>query len=720
MAEESAMSTAESGVPPPPGAAGTAIQAEVITKKLANYWCLIGSIPLILFLLVAVPTILYVKKFSEYVNAEYCGTKSCKDLADVILKMGSTHDACTSFSKHVCKAKADYALETLNKIHSDIDKFTPKDGDPGLATFARAKAFLLACPEASKDFPQDNDGRPVAPIPEFPEGLDYEGRYNAAELAANATFFGVDTLVRGLVCAVNYTDGTPDTPDGGNPLIELSAPTQDFYHRMLLNMAGKTYMDVAKFLQHPDDEDILPKIDPFRKKLDAFILSKTRTAKQNMPIVIDVGDLDRLIGPTWSWSQYLLQLKLVVKEKNLIRLMHPEYLLGLGPFIEEETTKDPFTRALVNVVQQIDAYLAIFGHLAIPDFPAAKKKAACVMLTERTFPGAIGHGLLYQRATQFGAPNGINPGGSSIPAMSGFLDSEVRQMLDSMTFSYALSTSATEENRVGFYRQVQKMNVAPGFFNTSDGLYDDAMKSYAGKVPEYLDDVDTYDFVSKARQDFMFLYWKILGKNNPTKNFRNPFDPLYATYLPSENFLYVPMGVFTKPVFRNSQRNRIFAATSGYLVMTGVMRALTMTGSMVVKNQLSFENWVGYSWTRKMEKYTDCLQADRKDNGTIETTADVYMVAAVTPALRYFKKLVFQKAFPRPEFRIDWVSDLSSTQLFFYNWALLHCGSPAGQELIDIAARNNPYFAESFGCEKGSKMIKLDPCFLWNTTRRHY
>ncbi|KAL3205844.1 hypothetical protein MRX96_040594, partial [Rhipicephalus microplus] len=127
MAEESAMSTAESGmsgVDPgapvgAPGGAG-AVQAEMITKKLANYWCIIGSIPLVLFLLVALPTIFYVKKFSEYVNADYCDTKSCKELADVILKMGDTSDACKGFSTHVCKAKTDYTTQTLQKITKDI------------------------------------------------------------------------------------------------------------------------------------------------------------------------------------------------------------------------------------------------------------------------------------------------------------------------------------------------------------------------------------------------------------------------------------------------------------------------------------------------------------------------------------------------------------------------------------------------------------------------
>ncbi|XP_049272476.1 uncharacterized protein LOC125758852 [Rhipicephalus sanguineus] len=131
MAEESAMSSAESGVSgmssvggadpaaPVPGGAGAA-QAEMITKKLANYWCIIGSIPLVMFLLVALPTIFYVKKFSEYVNADYCDTKSCKELADLIQKMGDTSDACKGFSAHVCKAKTDYFAKTAEKIFTEM------------------------------------------------------------------------------------------------------------------------------------------------------------------------------------------------------------------------------------------------------------------------------------------------------------------------------------------------------------------------------------------------------------------------------------------------------------------------------------------------------------------------------------------------------------------------------------------------------------------------
>ncbi|KAH7946602.1 hypothetical protein HPB52_001846 [Rhipicephalus sanguineus] len=99
---------------------------------------------------------------------------------------------------------------------------------------------------------------------------------------------------------------------------------------------------------------------------------------------------------------------------------------------------------------------------------------------------------------------------------------------------------------------------------------------------------------------------------------------------------------------------------------------------------------------------------------------DIPLLAAVIPAYRYFKRMVLEKAFPRPEFRIDWISDISSTQLFFYKWAMLHCGTTMGKEIIDLSAKNSRYFHEAFNCEPTSKMYKRNTCDLWNTTRRDY
>ncbi|KAL1444191.1 hypothetical protein MTO96_045628, partial [Rhipicephalus appendiculatus] len=55
---------------------------------------------------------------------------------------------------------------------------------------------------------------------------------------------------------------------------------------------------------------------------------------------------------------------------------------------------------------------------------------------------------------------------------------------------------------------------------------------------------------------------------------------------------------------------------------------------MVVGGQQMAENWIGYSWSRKMEKYAQCLMKDRKDNTSIIAAMDIPYHAAVIPAYR--------------------------------------------------------------------------------------
>ncbi|XP_054922908.1 membrane metallo-endopeptidase-like 1 [Dermacentor andersoni] len=446
------------------------------------------------------------------------------------------------------------------------------------------------------------------------------------------------------------------------------------------------------------------------------------TTTHNMGRLMTVNELKQkqTNGP-WNWDKYFeafqpLQLD-YLQDDSMVRLAHPKYLLGLDAYLETWVRTDPNFFVILNIYMQIMATITIKGHLPIKEFAASGKIAACVMLGARLFPAAMDHLIYYQRLKQFGAANGINPGGANDLATTKFLRSQVQGMLDSFTFSYSLSQSVTEENRVHVYRRVSRLMLSPGFLNDTDGkLTDTAIKELAVNVPVG-DEPAVADLLDTSRQTFPALYWK---KNSSYQMFRNQYSPLYATYTPSINHLYVPMGVFTKPVFRNSQKNRIFTAAAGYLVISGFMKALTMSGAMVSDGILMPENWVGYSWSRKMERYATCLMADRKKNDTMESLMDLHLLASVVPAYRYYKRMVLEKAFPRPEFRIDWVSDLSSTQLFFYNWALLHCGTDMGKELIDLTAKNNPYFHTSFKCEKGAPMYKAKPCILWNTTRMNY
>ncbi|XP_075551313.1 membrane metallo-endopeptidase-like 1 isoform X2 [Dermacentor variabilis] len=527
---------------------------------------------------------------------------------------------------------------------------------------------------------------------------------------------GVDGLVRAVAITGN-TSGNQEV----KTMLELSAPIEELFAYEILSMGGKTLKEAA-FQLVPDEDHKMNNFEKFVQNYSLYTISNTMTATQNMPTLVTLYDLKNTLGTqTWNWKQYFHPFEALnldyLQDDSTVKLAHPKYLLGLDEYLETWVRADQNFYVILDVYLQVMANINLKGHLALKDYAESGKPAACVMLGARLFPAAMDHLIYYQRLKQFGAPNGINPGGANDIATMKFLRSQVQGMLDSFTFSYSLSQSVTEENRVRVYRRVSRLMVSPGFLNETDGkLTDTAIKELALNVPAG-DDFTMVDALDMSRQTFPALYWKT---NSSYHMFRNQYSPLYATYTPSLNHLYVPMGVFTKPVFRNSQKNRIFTAAAGYLVMSGFMKALTMSGAMVSDGILMPENWVGYSWSRKMERYATCMMADRKKNATMESLMDIHLLASVVPAYRYYKRMVLEKAFPRPEFRIDWVSDLSSTQLFFYNWALLHCGSDMGKELIDLAAKNNPYFHQSFKCEKGAPMYKAKPCMLWNTTRINY
>lgn len=720
------MSTAESGVSgvsgvdPAPGAAGGAgAQAEMITKKLANYWCIIGSIPLVMFLLVAIPTIFYVKKFSEYVNAEYCDTKSCKDLSDAIAKAGSIDQACANFGTHVCKAKMDFMNDALKKLNTEALAPLP-DGataPKGTAVLAKVASFLGSC--IGKTIGDDG----VDPFYKGALGgnlVDYKSELDAGKLSAVLSSFGCDGLVRAVAFFGN-TSGNQDTV----PALELSAPVHDFYSRMLIAAAGVSYEDVAKAISPPDDDDLLTSkpLTAARKQIDDYILGNARTSKQTRPKIVKFSDLRAIQGDKWKWEDYLNELNTQTgspfTDDTMVRIVHPKYLHGLDTFLKDGTTANTLFIAFINVVQQVDAVVSTYGRMVLPKFQK-NKEAYCVLQADRLFPGTIGHNSFYKRAIQFGAQTGINPGGTNDSAMMAFLDGQVRQVLDSMAFSYSLSTSSTEENRVAFYRKTLNISVSPGFFNNTDGLSDVELNAMSQAV-QFSDDLEVIQSVNGLKKEFQSYYWAGL-KNKTTAyfKFRNPYDSLYATFTATENHLYVPMSVFTPPIFRNSQKNRIFTATSGFLVIAGMMKAISLTDSMVVKDQLTPENWIGYSWTRKVERYSECLAQVRSANDSVDSFTDIFKIGAVTPSLRFFRRQIFQKAYPRPEFRIDWASDLSSTQLFFYAWGMLHCGTPEGQKLIDMATKTNRYFLESFECKAKLANYDKSPCDLWNTTRREY
>ncbi|KAK8779587.1 hypothetical protein V5799_019074, partial [Amblyomma americanum] len=112
MGDESMVSGMSEGGPP--GTAGAGVGAEGIMKKLSNYWFIVGSIPLVMFMLVCLPTVFYVKSISEYKNAYYCRSKACDTLAEVT-KTAREAKPCDDYFGAVCPAAKAYTIKDIVK-----------------------------------------------------------------------------------------------------------------------------------------------------------------------------------------------------------------------------------------------------------------------------------------------------------------------------------------------------------------------------------------------------------------------------------------------------------------------------------------------------------------------------------------------------------------------------------------------------------------------------
>ncbi|KAL1477846.1 hypothetical protein MTO96_035429, partial [Rhipicephalus appendiculatus] len=73
--------------------------------------------------------------------------------------------------------------------------------------------------------------------------------------------------------------------------------------------------------------------------------------------------------------------------------------------------------AMASCMMQTIARITVIGHLAFKKFTVSKA-AVQVMLNERVFPATADHLLVYKRSQQFGAANGINPGGTNITTIA--------------------------------------------------------------------------------------------------------------------------------------------------------------------------------------------------------------------------------------------------------------------------------------------------------------
>ncbi|KAL1482145.1 hypothetical protein MTO96_034008, partial [Rhipicephalus appendiculatus] len=271
-----------------------------------------------------------------YVNADYCDTKSCKELSDVILKMGDTSAACKSFSAHVCKAGTDYSMKTLEKIYNDAGKFQAADTWKGVGLNKNVMNYLAASVD-----PQDNVDLQVPGDEgndESPGTLDYHGIYPPAALAGGMAIRGIDGLIR----AVHVIGNKSGDLDMGS-MLELGAPIEDMFPYIILDMANID-LKGAVLLMQSDDDGHLAKLADFITSFNQLVISKTSTSRQHIARFITVSLLKSNHSTNgWDWETFFQPFIDIgvdyVTDESIVRLAHPEYIFALNKFFDDWAAK---------------------------------------------------------------------------------------------------------------------------------------------------------------------------------------------------------------------------------------------------------------------------------------------------------------------------------------------------------------------------------------------
>ncbi|KAL1470515.1 hypothetical protein MTO96_024173, partial [Rhipicephalus appendiculatus] len=248
---------------------------------------------------------------------------------DVILKMGDTSDACKSFSAHVCKAKTDYSIKTLEKIGKDVGDAKVADTWKGVGLSEAVKNYI-AVPGGD---PQDAVPMNLPGIDES-EGFDITGSINPARLAAAMALRGIDGFIRAVHVRGN-TSGNQDIAS----MLELGAPIEDMYPYVMLDMADTDLKSTVPQWSPEDDNGNLVKLPDFITSFNQLVISKTSTSRQHIPRFIPVSLLkSNHSSKGWDWAEFFKGFEDIgvdyVTDDSIVRVAHPDYIFALSTFFD--------------------------------------------------------------------------------------------------------------------------------------------------------------------------------------------------------------------------------------------------------------------------------------------------------------------------------------------------------------------------------------------------
>ncbi|KAM7311620.1 uncharacterized protein ISCGN_008527 [Ixodes scapularis] len=221
----------------------------------------------------------------------------------------------------------------------------------------------------------------------------------------------------------------------------------------------------------------------------------------------------------------------------------------------------------------------------------------------------------------------------------------------------------------------------------------------------------------------MQKYWKLLSPNPEFRYLivRHPMAMTdnYGSYDYGSNTMYVSGGQLRPYYFKDSSVYMLNYARIGFYMGATLLKTMDMKGGHFKPGYNYPINWRGVYAMERTKEIHDCLQEGKNMSNARKA---VMMTNAFTPGFRFFRTMALERAYPKPEYRVDKFPEFSMADLYFFSVVQTMCADKKHQkELINEAVRNDKYFQEHH-CTKGEKMFKPTRklCYLWHSTRRNY
>ncbi|XP_029843986.3 uncharacterized protein LOC115327173 [Ixodes scapularis] len=264
--------------------------------------------------------------------------------------------------------------------------------------------------------------------------------------------------------------------------------------------------------------------------------------------------------------------------------------------------------------------------------------------------------------------NSLGKPPTAVPIIK-FISKQVKSLASSIERSHALSTSSSEKSRVGQLEKLQHLKYVILFANNKTGAHEldeQFLEETHGKFHR-AENVD-YKNVLAIRQTTMQKYWKLLSPNPEFRYLivRHPMAMTdnYGSYDYGSNTMYVSGGQLRPYYFKDSSVYMLNYARIGFYMGATLLKTMDMKGGHFKPGYNHPINWRGVYAMERTKEIHDCLQEGKNMSNARKA---VMMTNAFTPGFRFFRTMALERAYPKPEYRVDKFPEFSMADLYFFS-----------------------------------------------------